>query len=110
MDDTRETIGWTRPLDAVTEAKLLNAVAEFDRAESRKKCHNPYALARYAMGVSRVRLHVATGIELRQAIRGEFCGKLCDKLLKAVGLPVMSKHEALEYVNLPPLPGDEDDE
>lgn len=87
---------------------LFNAVTEFDRRESRKKHYNRFALAHYARGLQRIKAHVDNGASLRDAIRAEFVGKLCDKLLLAVGLPMMTQEECRCAAMLPALPGDDD--
>lgn len=86
--------------------KLFSAVADYDRKQSTKKGYNPYALAHYAKALQNVDRYVALGHPLRDAIVNCFRERLCDTLLKAVGLPLMSKEEA-KYgpsIRLPELP------
>lgn len=89
---------------------LLNAVTEYDRAQSKKRGYNPYALGHYTRGLGNIRKRVDLGQPLRDAIITEFCGRLCDRLLRSVGLEVMSGREARHGLEnkLPALPDDDE--
>lgn len=89
--------------------RLLSAVTDHDRKESRKKGHSPYALAHYVRGVQRVTARVARGEPVRDAIITEFNGLLCDRLLRAFGLATMTLEEAKYGLaeRLPPLDEEE---
>lgn len=96
---------WTMDI----HAKLLCAATEYDRAQSKRKGYNPYALGHYARGLNRIRQRADIGQPLRESILSEFSGRLCDRLLRAVGLDLMTDSEARRglYPPLPELPDDE---
>ena len=70
------------------ELRLVNAVTNYDRKESKKKYHNHYynhyALPQYLQGVNGVIEYLNNGMELRKAIKQCFIGRLADDCLKAV--------------------------
>lgn len=84
---------------------LFNAVTEYDRKQSTKRGYNPHALGHYAAALQNVDRYVDAGHDLRSAIITCFLGRLCDKLLKAVDLPLMTNDEAKRglAVKLPEL-------
>ena len=91
--------------------RLFNAMTEYDRKQSGRKGYNPHALGHYARGLQKVSQRVSIGQPLRDAIITEFVGRLCDTLLRAVGLPKMTDDEAKWglAVKLPELPDDGED-
>ena len=91
------------------QVKLFNAVTEYDRRQSRSKSYNQHALAHYARSLGYVRRYVLQGHPLRDAILNCFLDRLADRLLKSVGLPLMTQHEAKfgPSNKLPELPEDE---
>lgn len=74
--------------------RLFNAVTAYDIKASGKRGYNPYALGHYAAALSKVQQYVDNGHSLRDAIITCFLGRLCDTLLRAVKLPVMTQDEA----------------
>lgn len=75
------------------DLSLFNAVTEFDRRASKRKGYNPYALGHYAKALQEVRLDVAAGATLRQALLVNFNGRLLDCLLKSIGEPLFTPDE-----------------
>ncbi len=76
------------------KVRLFNAVTEFDRKASKRRGYNPHAIGHYARGLNNLAERVENGETLRAAIMREFIGRLCDVLLRAVSLPLMTKEEA----------------
>lgn len=74
------------PTDKI-QAKLLNALTEYDRRASKRKGYNPYALGHYFAALERVREAMANGTAIRQALLANFNGRLLSAALKAVGEP-----------------------
>jgi hypothetical protein len=81
-------------MDARTRSQLIHAVTEYDRRQSKRPGHNPYAIAHYCGAVQNVETAVDGGMDLRAAIMDSFNGRLCDWVLKSVNLPTMTKDEA----------------
>lgn len=73
---------------------LLNALTEYDCQQSTKKGYNPYALGQYLQALQNVGRYLEAGFPLRDAIVTCFLGRLCDKLLKAASLPLLTRDEA----------------
>jgi len=98
-------------MKAEDKVRLFNAVTAYDKAQKKRPGYNPYALGHYAKGLTNIGRHVEAGHSLRDAIITEFNGRLADRLLKAVGLELMTKEEARYGLakKLPELP-DEDEE
>lgn len=66
--------------------KLLNAVTEYDRKQSTKKCYNRYALAQYIAQIDNViRLH-QEGSALKWSIRKCYLDRLCAAVGKEFGI------------------------
>jgi hypothetical protein len=78
-------------MDTKTHATILNTLTTYDRRYNKR---NPYALGHYAKALNAVRWHVERGQDLRTAIVAFFTGKLCDRVLKSVGLELMTDSEA----------------
>lgn len=94
-------------IDPLTKARIVSAFTQFDRKASKRKGYNPYALAHYCKAGQNVERHVANGVPLRTAIIGCFCGRLCDAILKALDLELMTNEECRYGTQLPELPEDE---
>jgi hypothetical protein len=75
-------------------AKLKSFLTEYDRKQSTKKNHNPYALGIYFERADAVTADVDKGADLRAAIVAGFSDRLCDFLLKKFNLPVLTKDES----------------
>lgn len=74
-------------MDSMLRFKLTHAVTDHDRKLMRRKGWNSYAIAHYLRGVQEVESAVDGGMDLRKALTHNFCGRLLDVCLKAVGLP-----------------------
>lgn len=91
--------------------KLLNAVTEYDRQQSTKSGYNHYALGHYCAAVTKVVRYVEEhGYPVRLSILNCFCGRLLDRVLKAVGEKRHTKDEAYVggFEKLPSLPTEEE--
>lgn len=82
-------------------AKILNAITEHDRKAAGKRGYNRFALAHYAGALDNVRRHCDAGRDLRDAVITCYLGRLCDKVLVALGLPVMTEAEARHGLETP---------
>jgi hypothetical protein len=80
-------------LDEALRWRLLNALTEHDRRESKKKFYNPYALGQYCQALNRLERYVNAGHDLRLSMLNTFNGKLLDKMLNVANLPVSTKDE-----------------
>ena len=65
--------------------KLISAATAFDRKQSTKRGHNPYALAIYFERIDLVCKEIDGGKPIRQALLDGFNDRLLDHLLKSVG-------------------------
>lgn len=81
-------------LDATNRARILNAFTTYDRKQVGKKGYNPYALSHYCAALDNVDEYMQQGKTLREAIIKSYLGRLCDAILRALDLPVMTKDEA----------------
>lgn len=86
-------------MDPRLRFKLSHAVTDYDRKQSRRKGHNPYALAHYLGAVQQIESAVDAGAELRSAILRRMTGRLADVVLKAAGLERMTDAEARGIVS-----------
>ncbi len=83
----------------VQREKLVAAVTEYDRKEFERSqrnpraYHNPNALGMYHDAVDRACEAIQQGQDARSALVDNFCGRLLDKVLKAVGEPKSSQAE-----------------
>jgi len=75
-------------------ARIVNAFTEYDRKQKGKKGYNPYALSHYCRAIENVEEYLSEGYTLRQAIIKSYLGRLCDRILKELGLPQMTTDEA----------------
>jgi hypothetical protein len=73
--------------------KLLHAVTEYDRRESKKSSYNRYALPQYIARINEIDADIQNGADIRKAIVAGFSGRLADRCLKAAGLPKTSDDE-----------------
>ena len=81
-------------MDEKIRIKLLNTVTDYDRQQSKRSHYNFYAIGHYLGAVQRVVQHVDNGADLRTAVLNCFLGRLCDRVLKSVGLEKMTIEEA----------------
>lgn len=81
-------------MDIHIRHKLSHTVTEYDRKQSRKRGYNIYAISHYLGAVQEIETDIDNGADLRAAIIAHFNGRLCDVVLKACGLPLMTKDEA----------------
>lgn len=72
---------------------LTHAVTQYDRKQEGKRGYNRYALPQYLAAVHSVEEQVSKGASRRCAIVSNFCGRLLDVCLKAVGEPVSTREE-----------------
>jgi hypothetical protein len=73
-------------IDPHTHLKLVSALTEFDRKESRKKYHNPYALSHYLTALRESESEVEAGGSLARALYDHFNGRLLTAMERSVGL------------------------
>jgi hypothetical protein len=83
--------------------KLIHAVTEFDRKQSKKPHYNMYALGQYIGRVQEVTADIVAGANPREAITAAFSGRLLAVCLKAASLDKATTEEirgtgALYYV------------
>jgi hypothetical protein len=69
------------------KTKLVHVVTEYDRKQEAKRGFNRYALAQYLQALDCVGNDIKAGYNLRDAFVNNFCGRLLDVLLRAVGEP-----------------------
>lgn len=94
MNEQQETI----------HLKLVSIVTEYDMKQASKRYHNPYALGHYLNAVRKIDTYVSQGHDLRLAIINCFVGRLCDLVLKKMGLNTLSKDEDMgNYQALPEI-------
>jgi hypothetical protein len=79
----------------VLGAKLVMAVSAYDRRQAAKPGYNRYALPQYMGAVQQVEEELEAGTPLRQAIVKNFCGRLLDACLRAVGEPISTREEQM---------------
>lgn len=73
--------------------KLISLLTQWDARESKKKSHNPYALALYFQQADRVVLDVELGADPRAAIVAGFTGRLADFILRGMGFAITTPEE-----------------
>lgn len=66
--------------------KLIHAVTEYDRKQSKRPGYNIYALPQYVGRVQEVTADIAAGADVRKAITAAFTGRMLNVCLKAAGL------------------------
>jgi hypothetical protein len=85
-------------LSTEIHAKLLHAVVKYDKRlsgnEARKGQRvNIYRLAHLCGALNSISDAIKAGRDLRAAILKATCGRVCDMLLRAAGLPLMTQEE-----------------
>lgn len=78
-----------------TKDKLIHAVTEYDRKESKKRSYNRHAIGIYFQRVDEVCADIERGADTRKAIMAGFDGRLADACLRAVGLPITKQSEGI---------------
>lgn len=78
-----------------THDKILHILIEHDRKESTKPGYNQYALAIYCGGLQAIDEELSAGSELRACLVQHFCGRLLDKILRGLGLPLSTRAEQM---------------
>ncbi len=80
-------------MDPRQDHKLLTALTEYDRKQSKKKGYNIYALPQYMTALQYVRDDMAGGMSLREALVNNFHDRLLVALFKGVGEPRATDRE-----------------
>jgi len=75
------------------QARLAMALTTYDRKQSTRKHHNPYALAQYLERLELVMDDIAAGATPRQALCAGFSDRVLDACLRAIGEPLHTKQE-----------------
>lgn len=65
--------------------KVIHALTAYDRKQEGKRGYNMYALAMYCEASTKAEVAVHAGATWRDALVKNFCGRLLDIALKAVG-------------------------
>ena len=81
-------------METITRNKIVSALISYDKKQSTRKGYNPYALPQYLAAVDNVESRMAKGYTLREAIIKSYLDRLCDAVLRALGLELMTKDEA----------------
>lgn len=68
-------------MDQRLHLKLVSALTDYDRRESKKKWYNPWALGQCFAALERAE---SEGGDIREALERNFSGRLLDKVLKAL--------------------------
>lgn len=71
-------------MDKKLNWKLTHILTEHDRRESTKKHYNRFALPQYFMALKAAEEYIQHGYSVKKALERTFCGRLLNKLLKAV--------------------------
>lgn len=82
-------------LNLPVAAKIISAVTEYDRAESRKRFYNRHALALYLGAAQDAEAALSAGVPVRRAVLEAFNGRLADCILTACGEPKQTRAELL---------------
>lgn len=78
-----------------TKLKLIHAVTEYDRKQSRKPGYNRYALPQYLERVDLICKDINAGADASHAIKAGFSGRLADACLKSLGLDLTTTADAI---------------
>ena len=76
-----------------TKDKLIIAVTEWDRRQSRTRFYNANALGIYFERVDEVCADIERGASVRQAVIAGFCDRLRDFILKQLSEPIATQSE-----------------
>jgi hypothetical protein len=71
--------------------KLIHAATEYDKKQSKRAGHNPYALGQYFQRIDSVCEDVENGATPESAISAGFMGGLRRALLKSIGIKDSNK-------------------
>lgn len=63
---------------------LRSVLIAHDKREARGNRYNPHALALYMEALQSVDEEVSKGVDIKIALELHFCGRLLEKLLKAI--------------------------
>ena len=74
---------------------MMTSLRKYDERQAKKPGYSHYAFAHYCGALGKVRDHVEAGRDFRTAILNEFCGPLCNRMLKACGFDKMTSDENL---------------
>jgi len=74
------------PLTTLERHKLVHALTQYDIQQSRCKYYNVHALPLYLMALDRAVNAINCGTCRREALVENFCGRLLDKMLKALAM------------------------
>lgn len=82
-----------------TKQDLMSAIVAYDKRMTsgelrRKNVPNVYRFGHLCRALSNIEEMVDRGVELRASILRATTDRLCDRLLKAAGLPLMTLEEA----------------
>jgi hypothetical protein len=81
-------------MDPRFQHQLRHAIIQYDtRQKSSRTGYNLYALPQYMKRLEEVFADIEHGADPRAAIVAGFTGRLCDRMLKAVGLPITTREE-----------------
>ena len=69
--------------------KLLNILTEYDRKQSTKRSHNPYAMGHYCRAIDGIMVAYEAGTPIETALKGELCGSLLRHVAKKLKLAVV---------------------
>jgi hypothetical protein len=73
--------------------RLIMAASEYDRKQSTRKGHNPYALPQYFQAIDSAMNEFEAGQTIRKSLVSHFNGRLLDILLTTVGEPKSTDQE-----------------
>jgi hypothetical protein len=74
-----------------TKLKLIHAVTEYDRKQSRKPGYNRYALPQYLERVDLICKDIDAGADASRAIKSGFSGRIADAIGGLYYRPVAAK-------------------
>ncbi|MBU1621878.1 MAG: hypothetical protein KJ604_20675 [Gammaproteobacteria bacterium] len=73
--------------------KLSSALTAYDIRQSKRKGYNRYAIGHYLKALEQTERAIDQGEDIRSALVANYCGRLLDVTLKAVGLPLSTRDE-----------------
>jgi hypothetical protein len=84
------------------QQRLVCALTTFDRQQSTRRGHNPYALGQYLERVDAVMADIEAGATPRAAVLAGFCGPLQRLALRAIGeAPAQASEESRAWAYQP---------